>query len=89
MLPATPSLTWFLREERLEVQLWLGRKARHDKDERQLPLQRDRLVGSAYVDLSSLVLSRSKRIAQIRYDIDCLWVYVQLSCFFFLFVCFG
>ncbi|KAG7479192.1 C2 domain-containing protein 3 [Solea senegalensis] len=49
-LRATRPLMWYLREERLELQLWLAFK----KDKTTRPTDTDRLVGSAFVDLSSL-----------------------------------
>ena len=70
VLPASPSLTWFLREEHLEIQLWLGQKTYHSKEDWHLPRQKDRLVGSAFVDMSSLVLSHRKRLGQIRYCVE-------------------
>ena len=68
VVAASPALAWFLSEERLEVQLWLGRKPRqHDGDhDWQLPRRRDRMVGVALVDLSSLALRPGRHIAQIR-----------------------
>ncbi|KAM6988093.1 C2 domain-containing protein 3 isoform 2-T2 [Tautogolabrus adspersus] len=49
-LMGTQPLMWYLREERLEVQVWVAFK----KDKTQRPRDTDRLVGSAFVDLSSL-----------------------------------
>ncbi|KAI9544847.1 hypothetical protein NQZ68_042157, partial [Dissostichus eleginoides] len=49
-LRSTQPLMWYLREERLEVQLWVA----FSKDKSQRPRDTDRLVGSAFVDLSSL-----------------------------------
>lgn len=43
-------LLWYLREERLEVQLWVS----FSKEKRMRPHKLDRLVGSAFVDLSAL-----------------------------------
>lgn len=42
-------LMWYLREEKLEVQVW----AAFTKDKTQRPRDTDRLVGSAFIDLSS------------------------------------
>lgn len=49
-LRSTQPLMWYLREERLEVQLWVA----FSKEKSQRPRDTDRLVGSAFVDLSSL-----------------------------------
>ncbi|XP_061072728.1 C2 domain-containing protein 3 [Conger conger] len=50
-------LRWYLREERLELQVWVA----FGKDRRARPHDTDRLVGSAYVDLSPLARrTRSK-----------------------------
>lgn len=43
-------LLWYLREEKLEVQLWVS----FSKEKRMRPHKLDRLVGSAFVDLSAL-----------------------------------
>ncbi|KAI8520269.1 C2 domain-containing protein 3 [Branchiostoma belcheri] len=58
----TQPLHWYFREERLEVQVWVafssGKEARR-------PRNRDRLVGSAYVNLSPLAGAqrRTQRIS--------------------------
>ncbi|XP_042342657.1 C2 domain-containing protein 3 [Plectropomus leopardus] len=49
-LRSTQPLMWYLREERLEVQVWVA----FTKDKAQRPRNTDRLVGSAFIDLSSL-----------------------------------
>ena len=64
LLPSS-SLFWHMREENLEVQLWLSHK-RHDVE--NTSKKRDRLVGSAFVDLSSLVASHHQRLKQIRFE---------------------
>ncbi|XP_013880674.1 C2 domain-containing protein 3 [Austrofundulus limnaeus] len=46
----TQPLKWYLREERLEVQLWVT----FNKNRTVRPSDSDRLVGSAFVNLSSL-----------------------------------
>jgi len=61
LLPSS-SLYWHMREENLEIQLWLSHK-RHDAE--NTSKKRDRLVGSAFVDLSSLVASHHQRLKQI------------------------
>jgi len=55
---------WYLREESLEAQVWLRGKSRKD-DGGTLPGQRDKLVGSAFINLSSLVVPGLKH-SQIR-----------------------
>ncbi|XP_039527002.1 C2 domain-containing protein 3 isoform X2 [Pimephales promelas] len=50
VLRRTQPLRWYLREERLEVQLWVA----FGKEKRVRPHNADRLVGSAFVDLSAL-----------------------------------
>ncbi|KAJ8368383.1 hypothetical protein SKAU_G00084110 [Synaphobranchus kaupii] len=49
-LRRTLPLRWYLREERLEVQVWVA----FGKERRARPHNTDRLVGSSYVDLSAL-----------------------------------
>ena len=63
MLLASPSLTWHMREERLEIQLWLSDR-KHDAD--KTSRKRDRLLGSAFVDVSSLLVSQQRKHRQIR-----------------------
>lgn len=63
VLPSSTSLTWQMREECLEVQLWL-RNMRNA--EVKNPKKRDRLVGSAFVDVSSLLLGQQRKHRQIR-----------------------
>ncbi|KAM9358901.1 C2 domain-containing protein 3 [Symphorus nematophorus] len=57
VLRSSQPLMWYLREERLEVQVWVAFK----KDKTQRPRDTDRLVGSAFVDLSLLAkMSKQK-----------------------------
>ena len=49
-LRRTQPLLWYLREEKLEVQVWVAFK----KEKTRRPTDTDRLVGSAFVDLTSL-----------------------------------
>ncbi|BFZ15049.1 hypothetical protein BsWGS_18088 [Bradybaena similaris] len=58
MLPHTAPLQWYLREERLEVQVWLAYT--HSQSEKK-PRKRDRLIGSCYIDLESLINMRRKQ----------------------------
>ncbi|XP_076591806.1 C2 domain-containing protein 3 isoform X2 [Chaetodon auriga] len=54
----TQPLMWYLREERLEVQVWVAFK----KDKTQRPRDTDRLVGSAFVDLYSLAKTPKQKL---------------------------
>lgn len=56
-LKVSQSLLWYLREERLEVQLWVS----FSKEKLMRPHKLDRLVGSAFVDLSSITASKHKQ----------------------------
>nr|XP_046150200.1 C2 domain-containing protein 3 isoform X1 [Oncorhynchus gorbuscha] len=51
-LRSSQPLLWYLREEKLEIQMWVA----FGKDRRPRPHDMDRLVGSAFVDLSSLAM---------------------------------
>ncbi|XP_073673794.1 C2 domain-containing protein 3 [Garra rufa] len=50
VLGRTQPLRWYLREEKMEVQVWVA----FGKEKRVRPHNADRLVGSAFVDLSAL-----------------------------------
>ncbi|XP_051464602.1 C2 domain-containing protein 3 isoform X2 [Apus apus] len=50
-LQRSPGLLWFLQEEKLEIQVWW---AYSKEDHVERPLDTDRLIGSAYVDLAAL-----------------------------------
>ncbi|NXU35839.1 C2CD3 protein, partial [Drymodes brunneopygia] len=50
-LRRSQGLLWFLREEKLEIQVWW---AYGKENEVERPLNTDRLIGSAYVDLAAL-----------------------------------
>ncbi|XP_050188605.1 C2 domain-containing protein 3 [Myiozetetes cayanensis] len=56
-LRRSQGLLWFFREEKLEIQVWW---AYGKEDEVERPLDTDRLIGSAYVDLAALA-ERSRR----------------------------
>ncbi|NXC59081.1 C2CD3 protein, partial [Aleadryas rufinucha] len=56
-LRRSQGLLWFLREEKLEIQVWW---AYGKENEVERPLDTDRLIGSAYVDLAALA-ERSRR----------------------------
>ncbi|XP_077197308.1 C2 domain-containing protein 3 isoform X2 [Paroedura picta] len=47
----SPALSWYFREERLEFQVW---RAYGNERHADRPLDTDRLIGSAYVDLTAL-----------------------------------
>ncbi|XP_035478063.2 C2 domain-containing protein 3 isoform X3 [Scophthalmus maximus] len=57
-LRRTQPLLWYLREERLELQVWVAFK----KDKTRRPTDTDRLVGSAFVDLSSLAKTSEQKL---------------------------
>ncbi|XP_060119779.1 C2 domain-containing protein 3 [Heteronotia binoei] len=50
-LTRSPALLWYFREERLEFQVW---RAYGNERHAERPLDTDRLIGSAYVDLAAL-----------------------------------
>ncbi|XP_048348957.1 C2 domain-containing protein 3 [Sphaerodactylus townsendi] len=50
-LPRSQGLWWYFREERLEFQVW---RAYGNERHTERPLDTDRLIGSAYVDLTAL-----------------------------------
>lgn len=57
-LKRSQPLIWYLREEMVEIQLWVA----FTKDKTQRPCDTDRLVGSAFLDLSALSkLSKQKQ----------------------------
>ncbi|XP_059149560.1 C2 domain-containing protein 3-like [Physella acuta] len=56
VLSHTAPLQWYLREERLEIQTWVT-YGRGTEGERR-PRQRDKLIGSCYIDLESLTDTR-------------------------------
>ncbi|XP_056296608.1 C2 domain-containing protein 3 isoform X3 [Pseudoliparis swirei] len=57
-LQSTQPLMWYLREEKLEVQVWVA----FTKDKTQRPRDTDRLVGSAFVDLASLAKTPTRKL---------------------------
>lgn len=57
-LRITQPLMWYLREERLEVQVWTT----FTKDKTQRPRDTDRLVGSAFIDLSSFAKMSEQKL---------------------------
>ncbi|XP_061575633.1 C2 domain-containing protein 3 [Cololabis saira] len=57
-LRCTRPLMWYLREEKLEVQVW----AAFSKNKTRRPSDSDRLVGSAFVDLSSLAKTSKQKL---------------------------
>ncbi|XP_032879088.1 C2 domain-containing protein 3 isoform X1 [Amblyraja radiata] len=57
-LKRTQSLLWYLKEERLEVQVWMA----YGKDKVQRPHDTDRLIGYSFIDLSKLTAKSSRKI---------------------------
>ncbi|GFN84972.1 C2 domain-containing protein 3 [Plakobranchus ocellatus] len=57
-LSHTAPLQWYLREEKLEIQIWLT--FGHDHDSKR-SRQRDKWLGSCYIDLESLTEARRGR----------------------------
>ncbi|XP_071659726.1 C2 domain-containing protein 3 [Patagioenas fasciata] len=53
-LRRSQGLLWFFREEKLEIQVWWAYGKENDVER---PLDTDRLIGSAYVDLAALAES--------------------------------
>uniref|UniRef100_A0A8V5HDI4 Uncharacterized protein n=1 Tax=Melopsittacus undulatus TaxID=13146 RepID=A0A8V5HDI4_MELUD len=60
MLRRSHGLHWFLREEKLEIQVWWAYGKANDVER---PLDTDRLIGSAYVDLAALAEGSRKTIS--------------------------
>ncbi|NXT63263.1 C2CD3 protein, partial [Chaetops frenatus] len=60
-LRRSQGLLWFLTEEKLEIQVWW---AYGKENEVERPLDTDRLIGSAYVDLAALA-ERSRRTLSV------------------------
>eukprot|EP00057_Strongylocentrotus_purpuratus_P012237 XP_011666711.1 PREDICTED: C2 domain-containing protein 3 [Strongylocentrotus purpuratus] len=52
---------WYLREEQLEVQLWLSYNSELPEESKARPRHRDKLIGCTYIDLSPLCHQRVKR----------------------------
>ncbi|XP_067889467.1 C2 domain-containing protein 3 isoform X3 [Heterodontus francisci] len=58
-LKRTQSLIWYLKEERLEVQVWVA----YGKDNKILrPHDTDRLIGYSFIDLSTLTEKSSRKL---------------------------
>lgn len=57
-LRSTRPLMWYLREEKLEVQVWVT----FTKDKTQRPRDTDRLVGSAFIELSLLAKTAKQKL---------------------------
>ncbi|NXW11004.1 C2CD3 protein, partial [Fregetta grallaria] len=60
-LRRSQGLLWFFREEKLEIQVWWAYGKENDVER---PLDTDRLIGSAYVDLAALA-ERSRTTVSI------------------------
>ncbi|XP_048237074.1 C2 domain-containing protein 3-like isoform X2 [Haliotis rufescens] len=59
VVPRSSPFHWYLREERLEVQVWVSYGSSRDRQSR--PHHRDKLVGSAYIELGSLADTSRKQ----------------------------
>uniref|UniRef100_UPI00398E78CE C2 domain-containing protein 3 n=1 Tax=Pristiophorus japonicus TaxID=55135 RepID=UPI00398E78CE len=58
-LKRTQSLVWYLKEEKLEVQVWVA----YGKDNKTLrPHDTDRLIGYSFIDLSTLTEKPSRKL---------------------------
>ncbi|XP_068786907.1 C2 domain-containing protein 3 isoform X3 [Struthio camelus] len=60
-LRRSQGLRWFFREEKLEIQVWWAYGKENDVER---PLDTDRLIGSAYVDLTALA-ERSRKTLSV------------------------
>ncbi|XP_035194868.1 C2 domain-containing protein 3 [Oxyura jamaicensis] len=60
-LRRSQGLIWFFREEKLEIQVWWAYGKENDAER---PLDTDRLIGSAYVDLGALA-ERSRKALSV------------------------
>ncbi|XP_075347473.1 C2 domain-containing protein 3 isoform X3 [Mycteria americana] len=60
-LRRSQGLLWFFREEKLEIQVWWAYGKENDVER---PLDTDRLIGSAYVDLAALA-ERSRKTLSV------------------------
>ena len=69
----------YLREEQLEVQLWLSYSSELQKDSKPRPRHRDKLIGCTYIDLSPLCHTRVKR-HRVRSDIKFKLIDMQEIC---------
>ncbi|ELU08216.1 hypothetical protein CAPTEDRAFT_197535 [Capitella teleta] len=67
---------WYLQEERLEVQTWV---TYHRDDGQQRPRQRDKLIGSAFIDLSALSDRRRKAHRVRKYEAPSCYVSYQTA----------
>ena len=65
----------FLREEQLEMQVWVSYGSR--KGDEQRPKHRDKLIGSAYISLEPLSDERRKQ-HRVRYGIILVFFYYSL-----------
>ncbi|XP_052719599.1 C2 domain-containing protein 3-like [Crassostrea angulata] len=53
-IPASSPFRWYLREEKLEVQVWVS----YSYNQSQRPQHRDKLIGTAYINLETLADTR-------------------------------
>lgn len=72
-LPRSQALFWYFREEKLELQVW---RAYGSESSTERPLDTDRLIGSAYVDLAALGESSRKARTVSGTSTDGYWQHV-------------
>lgn len=53
-IPASSPFRWYLREEKLEVQVWVS----YSYNQSQRPQHRDKLIGTSYINLETLADTR-------------------------------
>ncbi|XP_063416182.1 C2 domain-containing protein 3-like [Mytilus trossulus] len=58
-ISVTSPYKWYLREEKLEIQIWVTYASR--KHHKNKPQHRDKLIGTAYIDMESLNDERRKQ----------------------------
>ncbi|XP_071126216.1 C2 domain-containing protein 3-like [Mytilus edulis] len=58
-ISVTSPYKWYLREEKLEIQIWVTYTSR--KHHKNKPQHRDKLIGTAYIDMESLNDERRKQ----------------------------
>ncbi|KAJ8027861.1 C2 domain-containing protein 3 [Holothuria leucospilota] len=60
-LNMNPSLMWYLREESLEVQVWVSSGQDHPSRKDSNPRHRDKCIGSAHIGLTKLSIESSRQ----------------------------
>lgn len=65
-LPLTAPLIWYLREEKVEIQLWCGSDSGIGHHfHKKIDYSRDKLIGSAWIPLASLCHGQKKNVPRI------------------------